>query len=230
MEGTQSREVIAWIAPEVHKRRQHGIPVVDYSICPVCRVSFGRNSTSRAKGQKYCSQACHGAAMSKRVERECKQCGSSFLVRRYSITQGWGQFCSNPCQYQYQRENAADLYHKGTYVTCRECGNDFYHHPREDGKHFGYFCSRRCSARFSEGKGRKSPGTRSGYRGVYPGGRGSTKWVVSIRHHGKLLYFGLYDDPKEAARVYDREAKRLQGEHAILNFPDTGARPSGDPA
>ena len=73
---------------------------------------------------------------------------------------------------------------------------------------------------YREGKAKKSQGSRSGYRGVYLRGRKTHKWVVEIKHLGKKHYFGSYGDPETAARVYDREAKRLHGEHAILNFPE----------
>lgn len=219
-ENTSSRGIGTWISPEIRVARRHGRPIVDYVLCPACGISFGRTATMRAKAQRFCSQACKGAASSKRVERRCKQCGNQFLVRRYSADQGWGTFCSNACQYQYQRDHAEELFYTGQYLTCRHCGKRFYHHQREDGRHFGYFCSRTCSAANSEGKGRRSRRSRSGYRGVYPRSDPSPKWAVEIRHHGKLYYFGSYVDPEAAARAYDREARRLQGEHAILNFPD----------
>lgn len=57
----------------------------------------------------------------------------------------------------------------------------------------------------------------SGFRGVYPCG---DKWQARIGHRRRILYVGLFDDPAEAARAYDRKAIELHGEFACLNFPE----------
>jgi hypothetical protein len=60
---------------------------------------------------------------------------------------------------------------------------------------------------------------RSGYRGVSwykPSGR----WVAQIVGDGRKLHLGLFDDPVEAARVYDAAARRYHGVRARLNFPE----------
>jgi hypothetical protein len=56
----------------------------------------------------------------------------------------------------------------------------------------------------------------SGFRGVYPCG---DKWGARIGYQRRLLHIGVFDDPAEAARAYDRKAIELHGEFACLNFP-----------
>lgn len=59
--------------------------------------------------------------------------------------------------------------------------------------------------------------SKSGFRGVHIDRYG--RYKVSIKISGISYYFGTFMDPVDAARVYDREAKLLLGEFAILNFP-----------
>jgi hypothetical protein len=58
----------------------------------------------------------------------------------------------------------------------------------------------------------------SGYRGVerMPGGR----YRAVIRIGSVRIRSKHYDTAEEAARFYDREATRLHGEFAMLNFPE----------
>lgn len=65
----------------------------------------------------------------------------------------------------------------------------------------------------------------SGFKGVqiYCGnGQRTKQWKAQIRHHGHVIYLGKFDDPAEAARIYDSKAKELFGEFARLNFPQEG--------
>jgi hypothetical protein len=61
----------------------------------------------------------------------------------------------------------------------------------------------------------------SGFRGVYPCG---DKWGAKIGHQRRTLHIGVFDDPAEAARAYDRKAIELHGEFACLNFPEEAGR------
>ena len=56
----------------------------------------------------------------------------------------------------------------------------------------------------------------SGYRGVYPH-RQAQKWVSQISINGRLRHLGLFDDPADAARAYDRAARSLHGQFARTN-------------
>jgi hypothetical protein len=44
------------------------------------------------------------------------------------------------------------------------------------------------------------------------------KWSAKITENRRLRYIGLYADPVEAARAWDREAERIHGDFAHLNF------------
>jgi hypothetical protein len=61
---------------------------------------------------------------------------------------------------------------------------------------------------------RKSPTT--GYKGVQVS---YGRYKAHICFQMKKRHIGLFDCPEEAARAYDREARRLHGEFAVLNFP-----------
>lgn len=68
-----------------------------------------------------------------------------------------------------------------------------------------------------------------GYKGV-TWNKAASKWQASIcggeiKANGKRrqLYLGVFVDPVEAARVYDRKALEVFGPFACLNFPDPEA-------
>ena len=59
----------------------------------------------------------------------------------------------------------------------------------------------------------------SGYKGV-GWSKKSSKWRAQIRFNNKSIYLGLFDDKKEAAKIYNKEAKKLFGEFVYLNEVD----------
>ena len=59
---------------------------------------------------------------------------------------------------------------------------------------------------------------RSGYRGVSFDKRVG-RWRVAICCCGKRKQLGYFSDKHEAAKAYDRAAKKYYGEFASLNFP-----------
>lgn len=58
----------------------------------------------------------------------------------------------------------------------------------------------------------------SGFRGVFPKGN---NWMVIVTNKGNRYYGGTYGNIINAAKVYDKLAKRYHGEFAILNFPQS---------
>jgi len=59
----------------------------------------------------------------------------------------------------------------------------------------------------------------SGFKGVSFYKR-TGKWEVSIKKDYKTKHLGHYATAEEAAKVYDKAAKELHGQYAVLNFPD----------
>lgn len=46
------------------------------------------------------------------------------------------------------------------------------------------------------------------------------QWQVRIQAYGHRVSLGLYDDPQQAAKIYDAASHLLHGEFAKLNFPE----------
>ncbi len=61
--------------------------------------------------------------------------------------------------------------------------------------------------------------TTSQFRGVYFDKR-RVQWQAYIRYNGKRKYLGKFKDETEAAKAYDRAARKYHKEFARLNFPD----------
>lgn len=64
---------------------------------------------------------------------------------------------------------------------------------------------------------REKPKNRLGLKGVK---RKIHTFEARICHLGKPRTIGHYATPEAAARAYDREARKLFGEFAVLNFPE----------
>lgn len=64
-------------------------------------------------------------------------------------------------------------------------------------------------------------GSSSQYKGV-SWNKKNKKWEVKIRYRGKKKFLGYFDDEKEAARAYDKMAKKLR-----RRFKDKGSNLDG---
>lgn len=93
-------------------------------ICGSC----GKHCEARHSGQKYCSVACHNAAMRRVYNLTCQYCGQSFSHRRANQ-----QFCSILCRTQSQVERVSK--------ECQHCGITYEVIPSwTDSK----YCSQDC--------------------------------------------------------------------------------------
>jgi len=61
---------------------------------------------------------------------------------------------------------------------------------------------------------------KTGFKGVSKNSDGKT-FIARIRCSGKQITIGYFASPEDAARAYDKEAIKLHGEFAWLNFRST---------
>jgi len=85
--------------------------------------------------------------------------------------------------------------------------------------------NRRSNLRFAtraqnmQNRGKIKKKTSSRYIGVYQERR-TGRWVACIAHRGGKISLGTHGSEIEAAKAYDRAAKKFRGEFARLNFPE----------
>lgn len=76
----------------------------------------------------------------------------------------------------------------------------------------------RLATRGQNGSNRRMPSNNtSGYKGVGFDKR-RNKWHANIVSKHKNKFLGYFSDPVEAALVYDKAARELHGEFAVVNF------------
>lgn len=66
-----------------------------------------------------------------------------------------------------------------------------------------------------------SPNMRKGgLKGVsYTPNRKTRPWLARIFHNGQTIHLGRFSTSVEAAMAYDRKARELHGQFALVNFP-----------
>jgi hypothetical protein len=69
------------------------------------------------------------------------------------------------------------------------------------------------------GRHRKMAGTISRFKGLKKKG---SKWQARIRSRGTEYYLGSFSEEEEAARAFDRAARRIYGFCAAVNLPEEG--------
>lgn len=66
-------------------------------------------------------------------------------------------------------------------------------------------------------------GGRAGYKPPYKGvswDNNRNCWMATIRRNKIKRFLGRFESAEDAARAYDKAARQLHGEFAVLNFPE----------
>lgn len=79
-----------------------------------------------------------------------------------------------------------------------------------------YHNLRECTRRSNNANSGPHIDNTSGFKGV-SFKKSHNKWVAKLRVQGKQLHLGYFDDPRDAARAYNKAALEHFGEFAYLN-------------
>lgn len=82
--------------------------------------------------------------------------------------------------------------------------------------------NRRANLRFcdhSQNQTNKVINSDAPFRGVRKS-PGCKNFIARIRFRGERFHLGSFDNPEDAAVEYDRAARKLFGDFAVVNFPD----------
>jgi len=70
---------------------------------------------------------------------------------------------------------------------------------------------------------KRSGAKQSKYKGIY-WRKKNRKWQVQITFEKKRIHVGYFRSEIDAAKAYDRAARKYHGEFASLNFPECASR------
>lgn len=109
-------------------------------------------------------------------------------------------------------------------ILERVLGRQLLHEEQVDHVHHVTTDNRRSEIRlatYSQNirNGKKRVTNTSGYIGVSYNNKNGN-WRAKIGVHRKTLNIGSYKSAEEAAMAYDKKAKEINGEFAVLNFPE----------
>lgn len=96
--------------------------------------------------------------------------------------------------------------------TPKGMDTDHINHDRIDNRKSNL---RICTAS-QNGSNRSIVSSKSGFKGV-TFHKHKSKWMSVTRHNGKQIHIGYYDTPEEAAKAYDKKARKLKGEFSCTN-------------
>ena len=94
---------------------------------------------ARFKTAKYCSMNCYSMGV---IQKQCKNCGKKYTIRKHISNRGLGLFCSKKCHYAY----------KQIIIKCKNCkkkvtvGNWQINKTKNNKINF---CSRKCLSEYA---------------------------------------------------------------------------------
>lgn len=209
---------------------------------------FYDKTKSGHKGHWYkCNCNCGKTCLMRRdhlVEKRVKSCGRCFKI----VSEGdhYRYICQNGNSFIFSKEDYHLLSNRYCFVTSNESGYGYAMSRDPDGSQIqisrlllnlsnedfvdhingNHLDNRRCNLRIAtvsenSRNARIRCDNSSGFKGVSYNRRKS-KYRSYINSDGRQFHIGYFDNPEDAARVYDTAARFLFGEFACVNFPQPG--------
>lgn len=192
--------------------------------CKRCRRKFSVPPSTAKRGRRYCSTKC------KTADGPHNEKHGESRTRLHNIWCGMKSRCS-----ANNKHELAQKHYVGRINVCDEWANSFESF-RDWAVANGYKPGLEIDRKISTGNyepgncrwatrrqqmanSRRSKGPRSSSRftGVSIAG---PKWRAVITLDGRPVHLGVFDTQLSAAIAYDREAVRLRGTFARVNFPE----------